>query len=101
MRTEETTIELNNTIYKWWVSRQPQWCHEDGWQGVQISVELAKEPKKILLLQLPFEISSRRSTPQKQRPKIQPKQVVNYITQAIEDGWQPNSRGKPFRYEVQ
>ena len=100
MITSKFLIIVNNEEFKWWVSRQPQWCHEDGWQGVQISVELSKNPRKLPLIQLPFKAVARRSTPHKQRPKIQPAQVIEYITSAIETGWQPNSFGKPFHYYV-
>ncbi len=78
MKDNWVVVEINNLNYKWRVSRQPQWCHEDRWQGVQLSVESIKEHQKVLLIQLSFEILSRRSTPQKQRPKIQSKEVVEY-----------------------
>ncbi len=59
MKDDRVVVEINNLNYKWRVSRQPQWCHEDRWQGVQLSVESIKEHQKILLIQLPFEISSK------------------------------------------
>ncbi len=101
MKQQKNTVEVEGEKYDWWVSRNPQWCHEDGWQGVQLTVELANRSRKQLLIQLPFVVESRSSTPHKQRPKILPIAVVNDIKAAIELGWKPDSKGKPYRYEVE
>ena len=100
MRVNRTTVEVDDVKYDWWISREPQWCHEDGWQGVQITVELTKKPKKQLLIQLLFSIESRRSTPHRQRPKVPNKNIILHIKDAINLGWQPESKGKPFRYDA-
>ena len=98
MKSIESILEVNGDNYIWHVSRQPQWCHEDGWQGVQITVEPQTNPKRLLLVQLPFEVSSRRSTPHKQRPKINKIELSNHIVAAIKTGWEPVSKGKPYKY---
>ncbi len=101
MNQQRNSIEVEGTKYDWWVSRNPQWCHEDGWQGGQLTVELADSPRKQLLIQFPFVVESRSSTPHKQRPKIPVNVVVEHIKKAIGAGWEPDSKGKPFRYEVE
>lgn len=101
MKQQKMIVEVDGLEYVYWISRDPQWCHEDGWQGVQVTVELAKRPNKQLLIQLPFSIESRASTPHMQRPKIADNDVEGYIKAAIESGWAPESKGKPYRYLVE
>jgi len=54
-----------------------------------------------LIVELPFERSSHRSTPQRQRPAVSIAEVERYIREAIDAGWDPESRGKPFVFEPQ
>lgn len=91
---------MDGKLFEWWLERQPQWCHEDGWKGLLIGIKLQNKDSKVAFIQLPFKVESRRSTPQKQRPKIHISDLEKHIKQAIEAGWEPESRGKPFAYEV-
>jgi hypothetical protein len=96
--TSDITVDGKN--YEWWVERQPQWCHEDSWKGVLLGVQITKQKSRSCLIQLPFEVKSSRSVPGRQRPKISQKQIESYIREALEAGWEPESKGKPFQYEV-
>ena len=81
----------------WRVHREPQWSSVDGAKGLCLAIEPEENPQKILLLEYPFPPPSRHA----QRPKISKSDVALRIAQAIEAGWNPESRGKPFTYIIE
>ena len=93
-------IEVEGTDFRWHVHRQPQWCTADGWKGLALHVEGARDPQRALIVEFPFSVGSRRSTPQRQRPSVSAKQVALSISAALAAGWDPSSRGKPFVFEL-
>ena len=99
-RSLEGTVSVDGTTFSWRLHREPQWCTADGWRGVAIAVELAKTPGRELILEFPFEVNSHRSTPHRQRPRLQEKTIEAHIRSAIAQGWHPESRGKPFILET-
>jgi hypothetical protein len=92
-------IEVEGTEFRWHVHRQPQWCTADGWKGLALHVEPAHDPQRALIVEFPFAVTSRRSTPQRQRPSVSEKQVAASISAALVAGWEPSSSGKPFIFE--
>src|ERR1700722_1455850 len=99
-RSLEGTVFVDGVAFSWRLHREPQWCTADGWKGVAIAVEHAKAPVRTLIIEFPFEIQSHRSTPHRQRPKLPEKAIAAHIRGAIAQGWHPESRGKPFIFEV-
>jgi hypothetical protein len=97
---QESLITIERSTFRWRIERQPQWCTTDGWKGLCISVELAETPGRQLLVELPFALKERRSTPHRQRPRVSQADVETCIKQGLAAGWLPNSRGKPFRLAV-
>ncbi len=93
-------VQVGGQDFNWRVHRQPQWCTADGWKGLAIHVELARNSQRDLILEFPFKITNRRSTPHRQRPSVSDKQIANAISAAIASGWEPESRGKTFMFEV-
>jgi hypothetical protein len=61
---------------------------------------IADTPGRQLLLQLPFSVKERRSTPYRQRPNVAEAELETYIKQGLAAGCLPESRGKPFRLEI-
>ncbi len=100
-RSVESFITVDGSTFRWRIYREPQWCTADGYKGLSICVELAQEcSHRQLLLEYPFEIKERGSTPHRQRPQISEVQLRGNIRQALAAGWKPDSRGKPFVFEV-
>jgi hypothetical protein len=99
-RAVENVMEVDRVAYRWVVCREPQWSSIDGWKGLSIEVTSAEGPGRRLLLELPFSRSERRSTPQRQRPKVVVAELQGHIREALAAGWVPASRGKPFVFEV-
>lgn len=88
---------IDGVAYSWRVYREPQWSSVDGAKGLCISVEPQEDPQKILLMEYPFPPPNRHQ----QRPKISKTDVAQRIREAIEAGWNPESRGKPFTYIIE
>lgn len=99
-RAAESLIAVGELSFRWKIHREPQWCTSDGWKGLAISVERADVRGRQLLIELPFSANERRSTPQRQRPNVSDAELRVHIAEAIDAGWKPESRGKPFLLEV-
>jgi hypothetical protein len=93
-------VEVEGDEFRWHVHRQPQWCTADGWKGLALHVEHARDPQRALIIEFPFSVANRRSTPQRQRPSVSAKQIAAGISAALAAGWEPSSRGKPFVFEL-
>jgi hypothetical protein len=100
MRTDSSLVTVGEVSFRFKVHREPQWCGADGWKGLALAIEAVDRPGRNLIVELPFERSSHRSTPQRQRPVISVAEVERYIREAIDAGWDPDSRGKPFVLEL-
>lgn len=96
-RSMEDTAVIDGVKYRWHIHREPQWASVDGAKGLCISVQHEENPQKVLLLEYPFPKPSRHA----QRPKVSKHDVAIQIGKAIEAGWEPESRGKPFTYMIE
>ena len=87
----------------WHLHRDQQGCAAEGWRGVGIHVKLAEGVHKELHLEYPAVVSQKaafmRGAPA--QPAILPAKVEAHIKQAMEAGWDPGARGKPFTFEVE
>jgi hypothetical protein len=101
MRTDSTLVTVGGAAFRFQIHREPQWCGADEWKGLALAVESVDKSGRSLIIELPFEKASRRSTPQRQRPAVSKADVEGYIREAMEAGWDPESRGKPFVFERQ
>ena len=87
----------------WRLHREQQWFTEDGWKGVAIHVKVADKVRRELVMEYPAVISQKFGYMKNElvRQNIMPAKVEGHIRQAIEAGWDPDSRGKPFTYQVE
>jgi hypothetical protein len=95
-----TEVEVDGVAYCWVVHREPQWSSMDGWKGLCIEVTHADGSGRTLLIEFPFMKGARRSTPQRQRPKVVVSELHRHIRESLAAGWEPTARGKPFVFEV-
>jgi hypothetical protein len=107
-RSIEATVTMNGLPLIWHLHREQQWCTEDRWKGVAIHVKMAEGAHRELILEYPTALTAKpgfhgrpgwsRTDPL--RPTIVAAKVTTHIREAIEAGWDPESRGKPFVYQV-
>ncbi|MBI3678056.1 MAG: hypothetical protein HY243_15715 [Proteobacteria bacterium] len=85
----------------WQRRSEPRYTTDLGHQGLRILVRLAQSTRRELILEYPFgekKPSGMAHVPE--RPKIDPRAVEADIRRAMDAGWNPASRGKPFNFLV-
>lgn len=95
------TLVIDGHELLWTAVRETQWRSENDYQGVAVSVRLKDAVRKELLLKYPFlgtKANGKWHLPEKL--KITPRIVEDGIRAALAAGWEPNSRGKTFTFEV-
>jgi hypothetical protein len=94
-------IQIGAHELRWTLIRDAQWHSKDDYQGIAISVSKAGATRRELILKYPY-LGAKRSgawhLPDK--PKVTPEIVAGGIRAAIEAGWDPDSRGKSFTFQV-
>jgi hypothetical protein len=97
-----TAITIDGHELAWTVLRDTQWSSQDDYQGITISVRRIGPERRELLLKYPFlgaKPNGKWHIPEKL--KVTPKIVEAGVREALEAGWDPDSRGKVFTWFVE
>jgi hypothetical protein len=80
------------------------WAHRHGWlvwgkgiKAVSVSVSLKPERTRELILDFTLKVGPEESTPSEAKLE---RALPAAIREALEAGWDPESRGRAFRYEI-
>jgi hypothetical protein len=109
-RKREITGKLvvDGVVLLWEVRSEPQWNTTDGNIGMRLTIQaegvvtarnpLAPKNKahRELILEYPFEKRQKKTSRFPDRPKIEAAALTADIQLAMEAGWEPLSRGRPF-----
>ena len=97
-RTIEGETSIGDVPLLWELASEPQWSNSgDGYKGLCISVRVAGEARRELIIEYPYPTDrDGRPAPVPQRPDVTPKLVEASIRLAMDAGWDPTSRGKAF-----
>ncbi len=97
-RTIEGEAVIDGIKLLWELVSEPQWSNSgDGYKGLCISVRVADEVRRELVIEYPYPTGADgRPLPVPQRPTVTPKLVEASISDALGAGWDPSSRGKAF-----
>ena len=99
-KSEQITVD--GIELAWTVLRDTQWSSRDDYQGITISVRKVGPERRELLLKYPFlgaKPNGKWHIPEKL--KVTPQIVEAGIREALEAGWEPDSRGKVFTWFVE
>jgi len=101
-RSIEHAITLDGHKLVWWLHREQQLTTDDGWKGVAIHVRAADRVRRELHMEYPVLMTPKIGVIGTDRVviNIRPVKVLQHIRQAIADGWDPESRGGQFIYEL-
>lgn len=86
------TIEVDGWPLRWTLKSEQIWSADGDHVGLRLSVERSDEQRRELILEYPFQEMGDRTG----RPDIDPHRLENDIRLAIQEGWKPKSRGRPF-----
>jgi len=96
-------VTIDGVPLTWHLHREQQWGTEDKMKGLAIHVRVAGLVRRELFLEYPAvrrRLSNYSMDKLSARPMIVASRVVDHIREAMAAGWDPESRGKPFVYQV-
>jgi hypothetical protein len=98
-KTGSRPIVVDGTRYRWRIRRRATFLQSDyGFGNLHVAVQLDKEPATVLVLETdrrhPADIGSRPIVP------VRPADIEDWVRQAINLGWCPNSPGPTFLAKV-
>ena len=106
------TVTVDGVPLRWEIRSEPQWKTTDGDIGMRLTIQavgvltarnpLAPKNKahRELILEYPFARRQRKTSRFPDRPKIEPEALIADIKLAIEAGFEPLSRGRPFVFAL-
>jgi hypothetical protein len=101
-RSIKSAVTIDGMSLIWRLHREQQWSTDDGWRGMAIHVKVAEGARRELHLEYPpvHTEKSGYTRVEPGRPGIMKAKVEAHIREAIAAGWDADSRGKPYVYEV-
>ena len=91
-RELEGTLEVEGCPLRWSLRSEQIWD-----LGLRLSVERTDEAHRELILEFPFQEMPGGKT---ERPDVDREGLADAIRRAIDAGWKPKSRGRPFTFRV-
>ena len=97
-------VQVDGVPLTWYIKSEPAWGTSDGDIGLRLSVMKHDETLtrhgtnkawRELILQFPFE-KQRHASRFPEKPKVTPEMLTAGVRLAIEAGWSPDGRGRPF-----
>jgi hypothetical protein len=102
-RSRETATTIDGFSLIWNLHREQQWCTADECKGIAIRVRVAVGARRELFLEYQ-PVRSRKAGYTRvdaAQPAILAAKVEAHIREAMANGWNPESRGKPYFYQVE
>ena len=101
-RAIQAAITIDGFPLVWRLHREQQLTTAEGWMGVAIHVIVAEGVRRELHLEYPAVKTQKVGYTRTDfvRQNISPAKVETHIRRAMAAGWDPESRGKPFVFEV-
>jgi hypothetical protein len=91
------TLEIDGYPLCWTLKSEQIWSPDGQHTGLRFSIERTDETRRELILEYPF-----REMPggKIERPEVKAEMLEADIRRAMEAGWNPKSRGRPFVFPV-
>ncbi|MFC4115500.1 hypothetical protein [Nonomuraea zeae] len=91
-------ITVDDTVYRWRVSRRPTYSRDKGWTPLTFAVERAEQPGSVLVVSLPCARPD--NWDGKRTIVIRPVLAGRCIRRAVEQGWDSRKPGSTFTLTV-
>jgi hypothetical protein len=90
------TADVDGLGLSWELISEPGWT-SDGFRGARVEISLTRAAGRPLIVQFPYDPAAAHP----QRPKIPPTIVEAAAREAMTDGWDPESRGRPYHFSTE
>jgi hypothetical protein len=97
-KTSGGSLMIDEIPLRWTVRSEPQKGTAEGDIGLRLQVEVDGKAHRQLILEYAFE----KATPERFliRTRSAPESLIADIRLAMEHGWEPKSRGRPFIFQL-
>ena len=87
------TLEVEGLPLRWTLKSEQIWDSDGNHVGLRLSLERTDQTRRELILEYPFqELPGGRTA----RPDINVHRLADDVRAAMDAGWKPKSRGRPF-----
>ncbi|HEY3856345.1 MAG TPA: hypothetical protein VGO67_18325 [Verrucomicrobiae bacterium] len=97
---KDGTVQVEGVDYHWSVYRQPRWTGDGVLLGLALLVKPVKSSRRELILEFAIDPTGRGEMPQIQRLQVPKRRLIECIQNALNAGWDPESRGKGFFFSA-
>ena len=102
-RAIQSSVTIDGVPLIWRLHREQNWTTDEKAVGLAIHVQVVGRVRRELYLEYPVvrkQTDGYSAPVLTTRPPIAAAKVADHIREAIAAGWDPESRGKPFVYDV-
>jgi hypothetical protein len=94
------TVQIEGVDYRWSVYRQPAITSTRGLVGLTLLVETMESGRRSLILEFAIDPKRHGDMPHHQRFRVPNHRLIECIQNAMNSGWDPDSRGKDFVFNA-
>ena len=91
------TLTVDGIKYSWWLRHGSFFESGDGFRGLSVTVCLLPSQKRELIVDFPYSAFGMETAP---KNSVLVRHLAAAIRSALAEGWNSESRGKPFRFCV-
>jgi hypothetical protein len=93
-------VNVQGLDFRWTAARKQGWASATGAYGHAVSVKKIEAPGRELILEFDVDRRFHRGMGKHLRLRIPDRRLVECLLDAIEAGWDPESRGKAFVFKA-
>jgi hypothetical protein len=97
---KQNVIQVDGVNYHWTVHRQARWTGDGDLLGPALLVKPVKSSGRELVLEFDLDPTRPGEMPQAQRCQVSKRRLTESIQNALNAGWDPDSRGKGFFFRA-
>ena len=95
-RPLEGSLVVEGYALGWTLKSEQIWDPKGAHVGLRLSIQRTDETRRELILEYPFRAQPAGKTHLRDRPEVDPHALAADIRLAMQAGWNPKSRGRPF-----
>lgn len=97
---KQGVVHVGGVEYRWSIYREPRWTGTGVLLGLAILVNAAKSKGRELVLEFAIDSTRHGEMPPHQRFRVSNRRLIECVQNAMNSGWDPETRGKPFFFNA-